>query len=79
MHGPIHGGAAAHAHQATLRATADELTTIAERLERHVDGMQFRGPAADRFRGATSDRAHRLRHIGRELQDLAAVVSDPIR
>ena len=61
-------------HGAMLRAAAHDVSGIADRLGRRVDGLAFHGPAADRFRAQMHERDLRLRRIAHELRDLADLV-----
>jgi uncharacterized protein YukE len=70
---------ALRSHGAQLREAAERIDAIAASLSRRVDGSaDYRGPAADRFRGAMADRTHRLRAVARDLQDLADVVQQDV-
>jgi len=62
------------AHAAVLRATAEDVSGVADRLGTRVAVMDFRGPAAERFRAQMSDREVRLRRIAQELRDVGDMV-----
>ncbi len=62
-------------HGAVLRGTSESVDVIAAAIERRVEETGFRGPAADRFRTQMDDRTTRLRRVARELDDLAATLT----
>lgn len=55
-----------------LRAGADRLRVNAATIAGNVDAMAFAGPAADRFRAATSNRLTTLRSAAEQLDDGAS-------
>ena len=61
-------------HGAMLRAAAQDVSGIADRLGHRVGALEFHGPAADRFRAQMERRDLRLRRVAHELQDLAELV-----
>jgi hypothetical protein len=63
-------------HGAVLTAASQDVTVIADAVDRRVAEMGFRGPAADRFRAQMDDRTARLRRVARELDDLAATLTN---
>jgi Proteins of 100 residues with WXG len=67
--------AALRTQGAALRSAADDVTDIARNVEHRLEEMQFRGPAADRFRAQMDERLTRLRHVSQELDDLAGLVN----
>ena len=62
-------------HGAMLRMAAEDVTGIADVVTQRVAELQFRGPAADRFRDQMEERTARLRRVGMELDDLASLVT----
>ncbi|HWH92297.1 MAG TPA: hypothetical protein VNT03_00420 [Baekduia sp.] len=72
---PSTDSAALHSHGAVLRAGAEDLGRIADRVGHRVDTMEFHGPAADRFRAQMGERTVRLRRIAHELRDVAQIVA----
>jgi len=71
MDAPVTDPAAMLQRAAALRATAEQVTSTVERLDRRVETMHYQGPAADRFRAAMADRSLRGRRAVQELNDLA--------
>ncbi len=67
--------AALRSHGAQLRTLADDVRTVAERLERSADLEGFTGPAAERFRDSMAERASRLRRVAHDFDDLSQVVN----
>ena len=63
--------AAAQANAARLRAAADTVAALAQRLDHRVDAMTFTGPAAMRFRAAMTERVQRARRLSAELEAAA--------
>jgi hypothetical protein len=59
---------------AALRSQADALVTLSRRVQAHVDGMEFEGPAATRFRDALGEEARQVDHAASDLSDLADYV-----
>jgi uncharacterized protein YukE len=66
--------AAMRQQAANLRDAAERLTTLVERVDRRVEATEYRGPAADRFRAAMTDRSLRGRRAAQQLNDLADTV-----
>jgi uncharacterized protein YukE len=62
-------------HGAVLRAAGEDVAGIADLVDRRVEAMRFRGPAADRFRTQMEERTARLRRVSRELNDVADTVA----
>lgn len=56
---------------ALLRATADAVAALVDRLDHDVHAMDFEGPAATRARSAWLERHARARHAIAELHELA--------
>ena len=71
MDAPVTDPAAMHQRAAALRATAEQVASTVERLDRRVETMHYQGPAADRFRAAMSDRSLRGKRAVQELNELA--------
>lgn len=67
--------AALRSHGAQLRAVADDVRSVAERLERSAQVDGFTGPAAERLREATAARVTRLRSAAQDFDDLSVVVT----
>jgi uncharacterized protein YukE len=63
--------AAAQAQAARLRAAAEAVAQLQQRLDLRVDTLAFEGPAALRFRTAMADRSRRARRLADELQQTA--------
>ena len=63
--------AAAQAEAARLRAAAESVAQLQQRLDARVDALPFQGPAALRFRTAMAERSQRARRLAAELQDMA--------
>ena len=62
-------------HGAVLTGASQDVTVIADAVDRRVAEMGFHGPAADRFRAQMDDRTARLRRVARELDDLATTIT----
>jgi uncharacterized protein YukE len=56
---------------AQLRVKADRAAALHARLNRHVSGMTFAGPAADQFHVAMGVEQYRLREVSRILDQAA--------
>lgn len=56
---------------ATLRVRAETVALLASGLDGRVQGIEYEGPAADRFRTAMADRRQRGEQAVAELQDMA--------
>jgi hypothetical protein len=57
-----------------LSAQAESIAALAQQLQARVEGMEFEGPAATRFRGAMADQSRRASQLAGELQDLSNYV-----
>ena len=57
-----------------LSAQAESIAALAQQLQAQVEGMEFEGPAATRFRGAMADQSRRASQLAGELQDLSNYV-----
>ena len=62
------------AEAALLRSQAEALASLAQQLQARVEGVEFEGPAATRFRGSVADQSRRAAQLAGELQDLANYV-----
>ena len=59
---------------ASLLAQADGLAELSLQLQARVEGMEFEGPAATRFREVVADQSRQATQASAELRDLAAYV-----
>jgi hypothetical protein len=75
MDTPIGDSAALRSHGAILRAAAEDLGRVADRVDRRTEAVEFHGPAADRFRAQMAERNLRLRRVAHELADVAEIVA----
>ena len=57
-----------------LRAQAEAIASLAQQVQARIDGLEFEGPAATRFRGSMADQSRRAAQLAGELQDLANYV-----
>jgi uncharacterized protein YukE len=62
------------AEAAMLRTQAEALASLAQQVQARIDGLEFEGPAATRFRGSMADQSRRSAQLAGELQDLANYV-----
>jgi uncharacterized protein YukE len=62
------------AEAAMLSAQAQSIAALAQQLQAQVEGIEFEGPAATRFRGAMADQSRRAAQLAGELQDLSNYV-----
>lgn len=63
--------AAARAQAANLRAAAERVGELSRRLDQRVEGLDYEGPAATRFRTAMTERSQRARSLARDLETAA--------
>lgn len=75
MHDLPIDAATLRSHSAVLRAAAEDLARVADRVGHRVDTMHFEGPAASRFRAQMADRTTRLRRVATEVGDVARIVA----
>jgi len=59
---------------ALLRSASETIETLVQRLDQRVEGMEFEGPAALRFRAVMEERTQRGRSAARELDELATTL-----
>ena len=62
---------AMRAEAAALRSQADALVSLVRRVDAHVEGMEFEGPAAARFREAVGSEGRQVEQAAGQLSDLA--------
>jgi|tagenome__1003787_1003787.scaffolds.fasta_scaffold19199913_1 hypothetical protein len=63
--------AALQAEAARLRSVAEAITQHSRGVDQRLAALDFRGPAADRIRTASSERTVRATRVATQLQDLA--------